>query len=44
MFDDEMSSTNLNFISDNEEFILYIKEKFGSIYKVIGVTRNKGSI
>ncbi len=41
MFDDEMSSTNLNFISDNEEFILYIKEKFGSIYKVIGVTRKQ---
>lgn len=41
MFDDEMSSTNLNLISDNEEFILYIKEKFGSIYKVIGVTRKQ---
>ncbi len=41
MFDDEMSSTNLNLISDNEEFILYIKEKFGSVYKVIGVTRKQ---
>ncbi|MGL4616924.1 MAG: DNA polymerase III subunit gamma/tau [Mycoplasmoidaceae bacterium] len=41
MYDDELSSINLNLISDNEEFILYIKNRFGSIYKVIGVTRKQ---
>ena len=41
MFDDEMSPTNLNLISVNEVFILYIKEKFGTICKVIGVTRKQ---
>ena len=38
MFDDEMSSTNLNLISDNEEFILYIKHymiKFNSQMVII---------
>ncbi|MGL5640485.1 MAG: DNA polymerase III subunit gamma/tau [Mycoplasmoidaceae bacterium] len=41
MYDDELSSINLNLISDNEEFILYIKNRFGSIFKVIGVTRKQ---
>ncbi|WPL36880.1 DNA polymerase III subunit gamma/tau [Malacoplasma iowae] len=38
LFENEVSAKNLNVVSTNPKFLVYLKNTFGKIYKVIGMT------
>ena len=41
LFDNSLSSKNLNYVNKDKSFIEYIKDKFNNVYYVIGISKDE---